>query len=399
MIEDVKKSASEAYLVIVANAPTPYRTHFHLRLVHEIPQMKLTSIFTHEQSNSPWAARLPDAIHPVMLGLGQSTEDSRLKNLKQEWDKGRQIIELLKKDPPSCVIINGYADPARVRVIRWCHHNHLPCFVWGDSNIACERQTGWRSWVKSMVLRRILSQACGAMCCGTLGKAYFEYYGVPSERIFMVPYEPDYELIRSITPEQKATVMERFGLPAGRRRIVFSGRLIPVKRPDLLIEAFYRIAGDRPDWDLLLIGDGPLKSSLQKRIAEGLSDRVFWTGFLDDQETVSALYRSCDLLVLPSDYEPWALVINEAAAAGLAIIASDVVGAAAELVEPGVNGYRFKAGSLEDLTNYLLRATGERTIDGFRSASPSVLQRWCEKADPVEGVRQAMAFAKQCYRK
>jgi glycosyltransferase involved in cell wall biosynthesis len=359
-----------------------------------MPDVKLTSIFTHEQSNSPWAARMPDLIRPVMFGQGQSSEESWVKNLKHEWNKGKQIIELFKTDPPSLVIVNGYADPARVRVIRWCRQNGLPCFVWGDSNIRCESRQGWRSWSKSIVLRQILSQACGAMCCGTLGKAYFEYYGVPAERIFMVPYEPDYELIRSITPEQKDEAKKRFGLADHRKRIVFSGRLIPVKRPDLLIDAFLRVANQRPDWDLLMVGDGPLREVLKSRIPKDLDSRVVWTGFLDDQTTVSALYRSSDVLVLPSDYEPWALVINEAAAAGLAILASDVVGAAEELVEPGVNGYRFKAGSLEELTDCLLRVTETTQIDRLKSASEKVLQRWCERADPVAGVRQAMTFVR-----
>lgn len=379
--------------MIVANAPTPYRTHFHLRLVREMPEVRLTSIFTHEQSNSPWAARMPESIRPVMLGRGQSSEESWVKNLKHEWKKGKQIIELFKKDLPSLVIVNGYADPARVRLIRWCYQNRLPCFVWGDSNIRTESRNGLRAMLKSVVLRKILSQASGAMCCGSLGKAYFEHYGVRKERIFMVPYEPDYELIRSITPDQQAAVRVRFGLADHRKRIVFSGRLIPIKRVDLLIDAFLHIANQRPEWDLLIVGDGPLRDALKSRIPKDLERRVVWTGFLDDQVTVSALYRSSDVLVLPSDYEPWALVINEAAAAGLAILASDVVGAAAELIEPGLNGYRFKAGSLEELTRYLLLVTDATQIDRFKSASGQILQRWRQQADPVEGVRQAMTFA------
>jgi glycosyltransferase involved in cell wall biosynthesis len=170
---------------------------------------------------------------------------------------------------------------------------------------------------------------------------------------------------------------------------VFSGRLTAVKRPELLIEAFRRIAKDRPDWDLLMIGDGPVLAELEAKVGE-LSGRVTWTGFLDDQQTVSALYRNGDVLALPSDYEPWALVVNEAAAAGLAIVCSDVVGAAAELVVPGRNGELFAAGSLDGLVQALLRVTDAARVDTYKAGSAPVLAAWRETADPVEGLRRAL---------
>jgi glycosyltransferase involved in cell wall biosynthesis len=163
-----------------------------------------------------------------------------------------------------------------------------------------------------------------------------------------------------------------------------------VKRPELLIDAFRRIAPERPEWDLLMIGDGALRSQLVERLGVELAGRVTWTGFLDDQETVSALYRNCDVLALPSDYEPWALVVNEAAAAGLAIVCSEVVGAAAELVVPGRNGEKFPAGSLDGLVDALLRVTDPARIDSYRAESPIVLNEWRSVADPVDGLRRAL---------
>jgi glycosyltransferase involved in cell wall biosynthesis len=121
-----------------------------------------------------------------------------------------------------------------------------------------------------------------------------------------------------------------------------------------------------------------------------LVPRVLWTGFLDDQQTVTALYRNCDVLVLPSDYEPWALVVSEAVAAGLAIVCSDVVGAAAELVVPGRNGELFAAGSLEGLVQSLLRVTSPDRVDAYKAGSAPVLAAWRKQADPVEGLRRAL---------
>ena len=95
-------------------------------------------------------------------------------------------------------------------------------------------------------------------------------------------------------------------------------------------------------------------------------------------------------LALPSDVEPWAVVINEAAAAGLASIASDVVGAAAELVRDGVNGRVFPAGDRSALIVALRDVTDPANADRMKAASALVLADWRRRADPVAGLRGAL---------
>jgi glycosyltransferase involved in cell wall biosynthesis len=142
-----------------------------------------------------------------------------------------------------------------------------------------------------------------------------------------------------------------------------------------------------------MIGEGDLRDSLRGRVGPELAARVTWTGFLDDQAAISALYRLSDVLVLPSDHEPWALVINEAAAAGLAIVSSNVVGAAAELVRDGVNGRIFPAGDLKGVTDCLMDVTVAAKADAMKAASATVLADWRRRGDPVAGLRQALAAA------
>jgi glycosyltransferase involved in cell wall biosynthesis len=109
---------------------------------------------------------------------------------------------------------------------------------------------------------------------------------------------------------------------------------------------------------------------------------------------VSAIYRASDVLALPSDFEPWALVLNEAAAAEMAIVSSDVVGAAAELVRDGFNGRLFPPGNLAKMTDALLDVTAPETIDPMKRASAEVLQDWRNRADPVHGLKKALAYCK-----
>jgi glycosyltransferase involved in cell wall biosynthesis len=96
---------------------------------------------------------------------------------------------------------------------------------------------------------------------------------------------------------------------------------------------------------------------------------------------------------LPSGYEAWALVINEAVAAGVAVVASDVVGAAYELVRDGVNGRIFRSGDLESLTQALFDATDETNNQTYRRSARGVLDDWRRVADPVRGFERAFMRA------
>jgi glycosyltransferase involved in cell wall biosynthesis len=169
--------------------------------------------------------------------------------------------------------------------------------------------------------------------------------------------------------------------------------LIPIKRVDLVIDAFAAVADERPEWDLIIVGKGESQPELERR-AGGLlaARRVRFLGF-QDTAGVAAIYRRSHAMVLASDYEPWALVVNEAAAAGMAIVASDRVGAAYELVKNGENGFVFPAGDLARLTQCVREVADPARIEGMRSASLREIARWRREADPVAGLRGALRAA------
>jgi glycosyltransferase involved in cell wall biosynthesis len=380
-------------VAVISNSCPPYRLHFLLRIVREMPQINLHSLFTHQLSNAAWAIDPPPDIGPVSFGPGEPAEaQSRPTRAWHEWRKGGRIIRWMREKDVRAAVVHGYDSPGLLRIIRWCHRNGVPCLLHADSNIRGDLASGLRALVKRWLVSRVMRWSRAVLPCGSLGVQYFQKYGAVPERMFLMPVEPDYQLIQQIAPQQIDHVREQFGLASDRRRIVYSGRLAPAKRVDLLIDAFVQIAGDRPNWDLLIIGGGPLRQTLEARVPERLRERVTWAGFIGDQTVVSALYRTCDVLVLPSDYEPWALVINEAAAAGLAIIASDVVGAAPELVRDGVNGRVFPAGDLTRLAASLKEVTDPARIDAMKAASPEVLHDWRGRADPIEGLRKALGY-------
>jgi glycosyltransferase involved in cell wall biosynthesis len=380
-------------IAVITSVQTPYRLHLHERIAREMPEVRLWSLYTHDQADQPWELGQSESIRPVRFARGEGVVgSSHPRHTFREWRKAGRVIGWLMQHNIKAVLACGYNDAGRLRIIRWCRRAGIPCFLVADSNSRSDHASGLKFIAKRLVVRLVVRSVTGIMPCGTLGAEFFRRYGARSDRMFFVPYEPDYEMIRRLPGGAIEREVSRFGLAPQRRRLVFCGRLAEVKRVDLAIDAFCRISGERPDWDLVIIGDGPLRDRLGARVPAVLTGRVIWTGFIGEQERISAIYRACHAMVLPSDFEPWAVVINEAGAAGLAIVASDVVGAAAELVRDGVNGRIFRVGDLSHLTECLLEVTDSSRIESLRAASPGVLEDWRRWADPVDGIRRALAM-------
>lgn len=385
---------SKPKLAIVANAPSPYRLHQHKRIAHEIAEIELHSLFSHEYNVFPWKMECDPAIHAQVFGPGEyAAGRSRPKRFIKEWKRGGRIIQWMRQAKPEAVVVIGFADAARVRILSYLHRNRIPHFIFGDSNYHGDNAKGLARTFKTFFLTRMIRRATGVVCCASLGDRYFQTYGSTPDRTFYVPQEPDYAEIASVGQDEVAAIKQSLGLRDGRRRIVFSGRLAPVKRVDLLIDAFARIADERPQWDVVILGSGVLEADLKARVPEALRDRFIWPGFIDEQRRVTAVYKACDVLCLPSTYEPWALVINEAAAAGLAMVSSDVVGAAIELVRDGQNGFIFRSGDLNALTESLRKVTSSDDIERYKTGSADVLRDWRTTTDPVDGYRRILLAA------
>jgi glycosyltransferase involved in cell wall biosynthesis len=379
-------------VAILANSLPPYRVHLHERIVAEIPEVELWSLTTHDNAYQRWSTlAAPRSIRPARFGHGEPTnEQTKLRYSLREWFKAGRILRWLGEHPVDAVFCQGCGDVGRMRIIRWCKRRRIPCFLTGDFNVCTDRHGPVKRWIKRQVYGAAVHWSYGLMPCGEHGRALLTRYGGEAKPTFMFPFVPDIELFEKTPDDAVEQSRKRYGLDPERRRIVFSARLMPAKRPELAIHAFAEIAEQRPEWDLVMMGDGPLRAGLETSVPPELRERIIWTGFVDDDAEVAGIYANSDILLLPSDYEPWGVVIVEAAASGLAIIASDVVGAAPELVHPGRNGALFTSGSLVSLMAALRETTDDRRIDAQKRESRLVLREWLEQCDPVAGFRAAL---------
>jgi len=381
-------------LVVLAGAPSPYHIHLLRRIAEEVPEFRLYSLFSHTHSDADWKLDLPPEIRATHFATGRESVLYPIwRHPLRDWRKGRRLIRFLHDHDVRAVICQGYNYVSYLRLIAHCSRVGIPLFLRADSNIHDDRDRGPASaWAKARLVRWVVRHCRGIMPVGTLGEHYYRRYGAEPERMFRVPLEPDYDALASAPASAIARFRSAHRLEPERRRLLYCGRLVPVKRVDLLIDAFADLADRRPDWDLLIAGDGELRGALEGRVPEKLRSRVTWLGFLQPGE-VTLAYHVADVLVLPSDIEPWALVVNEAMATGMVVIASDVVGAAYDLIDGGINGEVFRRGSLDDLRRAILEVTADDALPRYCSAVGPKLEAWRRQADPVAGIRAALRHA------
>jgi glycosyltransferase involved in cell wall biosynthesis len=381
-------------LAIIANVMTPYRANLHRLVAAGIPELKLHTLITHGVGDFDWGVATPPEVNATNFSAkGEHSLDNPLRRPVAEWRKAGRLIRYLKTHDVKAVIFCFYRYISYLRVMDYCYRAGIPFWVNLDSNIRSEPQlSGLQSFVKRSLYDWWLKRASGVLSMGALGDQFFLKYGADPKRIYRVPYWPDFDAFTSCNEVALQRLQQKFGLDPERRYILYSGRLVPEKRVDLLIDAFAAIAAKRPDWDLLIVGHGPLSDQLRRRVPEALRQRVVWTGFLDGAENVLA-FHAADILVLPSDQEPWALVIQEAMAAGLVVVASDIVGAAHELVEDKVSGRVFAAGNLQQSIQAICDVTDPTAFGQYNQRSQEAMARYRKNVQPVEEIRRALGDA------
>jgi glycosyltransferase involved in cell wall biosynthesis len=225
----------------------------------------------------------------------------------------------------------------------------------GESN-GLEEPRGWKRIAKHVVLRTYLSRIGGVLTIGRLNKEFYKRYGFPDEKLFQTPYAVDNSFFFAQADRlcpQKTALRRQYGLQPDLPVVLYTGKLIAKKRPFDLIKAFQRIRSRLP-CALALVGDGALRPELERFVAEQRVSDVHFLGFRNQSE-IGRLYAMADVFVLPSSSEPWGLSLNEALCFGLPAVVSDQVGSGMDLIEPGVNGYRFACGDIEELAFYLER--------------------------------------------
>lgn len=280
------------------------------------------------------------------------------------------IRNVVRDEPWDAFIVNGWVARSCLQLLAACRRHGVPCIVRGESNVIRHRPL-WKMPLHRLLLR----QYAAFLSIGVRNRAFYQAHGVAAQRIFDTPY---------------CVENERFAFPARRMdpqrpfTFLFSGKLIPKKRPLDVLQALSRVLGRtdrRPR--LRVVGDGELRASCEA-FAQTHQLPVEFTGFVN-QSAMVQIYRDADCLVLPSDSgETWGLAVNEAMASGMPAIVSDEVGCHADLVTPGVTGMTYPCGDVEALSD-CMQVMGQAPETAWRMG-----QAACHRVHEHYGYRQVV---------
>jgi len=249
----------------------------------------------------------------------------------------RGLSAALDRFRPHSILCGGYNHPAFWQALIRAKFHPAHFAAWIESTSQDRRNPS----VLAEFIKRQFVRRCGSFAVP--GKSSFEYVksmGVSPERIHTAPNAVDNRrfatLARSVR-ERAAQCRRELRLPS--RYFLYAGRIIPEKGVFHLLQAYTQLAPElRSEVGLVFVGDGTAKDELMKNAAKALPGAVFFPGFAQ-RDQLAAFYALAEVLVFPTLSDPWGLVVNEAMACGLPIIATDVAGCTADLVRDGENGF------------------------------------------------------------
>lgn len=303
--------------------------HYRLSTFEELSERVdlLVSFSAETTRGSPWFS-LPQGLpFPFVLmdGLTVCTATS-------DYYLDPRFLLAASRHQPDVVLVGGFSIPAiysaLYATVRRCAFGivsegtrHF------EQNLRVHQRLSRR-----LLLRR--ADVCVAV--GSQSAARFREYGIAPDRIFVAPYTTDVSRFWEIA-------QTRFGKnkrprQAGQLHVVAVGQLVPRKGLDHLIQAIHSAAREEPGIVLSIVGSGPDEGRLRSLVGQLELKNVVFRGAVA-QADVPTVYRDADVFAFPTLNDPFGLVLLEAAASGLPLVASPYAGATCDLVKPGQTGF------------------------------------------------------------
>ena len=278
------------------------------------------------------------------------------------------IAEIKKAD---VLWLHGWGSPIMRTALTHAHRLSVPVLMRGENcDLAMPDGRGARGWLKRRYVGRILRQCSAFLAIGTANKNYYLRNGVPRDRIFLMPYAIDNEgfsAAATAAAAQRNDLKAGYGIDPEQKVVLFVGKFMARKFPDMVARAVNRI--DKPGVKpaLVFVGSGEMEEKLRAMAPEAV-----FLGFRN-QSALPALYEMADVMVVPSEREPWGLVVNEAMACGTAVVVSDQVGCAVDLIDDRC-GRIFPSGDMAALSAAIVDCLENSATMG--KASAAAIRKW-----------------------
>jgi glycosyltransferase involved in cell wall biosynthesis len=327
--------------------------YHHARLNAAAERLSVTGIEWSAKGYDAWgAAATPARYHKVSLFQEATNHSPGKAELR------RALWSALEQTNPDVVAVNGWNNFGSLIAANCCLRRRIPMVVMSESSRQDEPRTRWKEAIK----RRIVGLYSAALVGGQRHVEYLVDLGMSGERIFTGYDVVDNHYFRQKAEEarsQRSEIRQKCVLPDNY--FLASARFVEKKNLPKLIRAYAEfrrgweirsqkseVRNNKAPWDLVVLGDGPLKTDLCRLISDlRLNEHVHLPG-LKQYDELPVYYASANAFVHASTTEQWGLVVNEAIASGLPVIVSDRCGCAPELVNG--NGFTFDPTNENELT-------------------------------------------------
>ena len=291
------------------------------------------------------------------------------------------------------VLFTGYVCATFWIALAAAKWKGVPVLFGTDAHeLAPRDHKAWKLRVKKWLWPKLFGLADVVLAPSSGTVALMRSLGIPGDRIALAPYcvDNDWWIAQSTKVDRRA-VRARWNVPDNAVAILFCAKLQNWKRPQDLLRAFAQATGLNAY--LVFAGEGPLRSALESEARSlGIADKVRFLGFVN-QSGLPETYTASDIFVLPSEHEPFGVVVNEAMLCQCPVIVSDRVGAGFDLVRDAETGFVFPMGDVNALAEVLRRAVSDRErLRRMGEAARRRMASW-SPADNIAGFLRSLEIA------
>lgn len=290
-------------------------------------------------------------------------DHSFLKNYKKTRSLNNKFFDVFNpavfgkiRKRKAVVIINGWSYSSNIMAVIAAKFFGRKIWLRAENPLNQElKKRKTVLFLKKIILKYLLfPRVNNFLYIGQQNKAFFAFYGVPERKLIYTPYSVDNDFFKQEAEKYKCKTGEQrkeMNIPQDALVFLFSGKYIQKKRPMDLLKAFEKIKDQNVF--LIMMGEGELRSEMEKFIADNDIKNALLTGFVN-QSMVSLYYALADVFVMCSGSgETWGLSVNEAMNFSKPVIVSSTSGCSSDLVKNGENGFVFEEGDIASLAVYL----------------------------------------------
>ncbi|MFM8315728.1 MAG: glycosyltransferase family 4 protein [Deltaproteobacteria bacterium] len=348
-------------LLIFDTHPIQYRAPVFRELSKKVPSLKVY-FFNSDFDGDKWWFHEVGKAKSLAWGL-ELQEGYWNETLKTDslgvWKTYQKLKQILLLEKPKAVLVYGYYLKEHWILRCLCAQLKISLIFIGET--FSSNSSFIRRLMTSPLQHFFLKGVKSFISIGEKNNLFYLSKKISPEKIIPAKYCIDTHFFQKEEPQasvHRNELRNRLGIEKDDFVLLFVGRLFERKRPQDLI-SLHEMLLHTKNVHTVVIGSGPLEGELKSQCQQ--LPRLHWLGFQNQLQTRD-WYYAADLLVVPSEFETWGLVVNEAFSCGLPALVSDSCGVAHDLVIHQKTGFVYPVGSIHSALESIKTVLTDRTL-------------------------------------